>query len=187
MIAIGALFSLAGCGEAGSSRLSAQLPPTPSPCCGDCNGDGSVTVNELVTGVNRALDGCPAPSVDYCGQPQVVTIALPHTLGCAAAQGQLLIPSTVEVLHWEPVGVGCSPLINPASGAWSWMCGKNQEENSVPLFVIRFRQTVPSSLLLRVDLAVNNGCNADLTECTSALADCGGAGSDEILLACTPP
>jgi len=27
-------------------------------CCGDCNGDGRVTVNELVTAVNRALDGC---------------------------------------------------------------------------------------------------------------------------------
>ena len=27
-------------------------------CCGDCNGDGRVTVNELVTAVSRALDGC---------------------------------------------------------------------------------------------------------------------------------
>lgn len=27
-------------------------------CCGDCNGDGAVTVNELVTAVNRALTGC---------------------------------------------------------------------------------------------------------------------------------
>jgi len=27
-------------------------------CCGDCNGDGAVTLNELVTGVNRALTGC---------------------------------------------------------------------------------------------------------------------------------
>jgi hypothetical protein len=27
-------------------------------CCGDCNGDGQVTVDELVTAVNRALNGC---------------------------------------------------------------------------------------------------------------------------------
>lgn len=29
-------------------------------CCGDCNHDGSVTVNEIITSVNYALDGCPA-------------------------------------------------------------------------------------------------------------------------------
>jgi len=28
-------------------------------CCADCNGSGSVTVDELVTGVNNALGGCP--------------------------------------------------------------------------------------------------------------------------------
>lgn len=28
-------------------------------CCGDCNGDGSVTVDEIVTTVILALDGCP--------------------------------------------------------------------------------------------------------------------------------
>ena len=27
-------------------------------CCGDCNGDNEVTVNEIITGVNRALTGC---------------------------------------------------------------------------------------------------------------------------------
>jgi len=30
----------------------------PAQCCGDCNGDGAVTVNELVTAVNRALTTC---------------------------------------------------------------------------------------------------------------------------------
>lgn len=29
-------------------------------CCGDCNGDGTVTINELVTAVNNALDACGA-------------------------------------------------------------------------------------------------------------------------------
>ena len=29
-------------------------------CCGDCNGDGAVTINELITAVNNALDGCGA-------------------------------------------------------------------------------------------------------------------------------
>ena len=34
-------------------------------CCGDCNGDGEVTVDELVTGVNRALTTCQDDGV--CG------------------------------------------------------------------------------------------------------------------------
>ena len=29
-------------------------------CCGDCNGDDKLTVDELVTSVNYALNGCPA-------------------------------------------------------------------------------------------------------------------------------
>ena len=29
-------------------------------CCGDCSGDGKVSVDELVTSVNNALSGCPA-------------------------------------------------------------------------------------------------------------------------------
>jgi hypothetical protein len=38
------------------------LPPTPTPspgCIGDCNGDGEVTVDELIKGVNLALGTLP--------------------------------------------------------------------------------------------------------------------------------
>ncbi len=40
--------------------------PTPEPCngdgcCGDCNGNGIVQINELVTAVGFALESCPAP------------------------------------------------------------------------------------------------------------------------------
>jgi len=28
-------------------------------CCGDCNDNGVVTVDEILTGVNEALSGCP--------------------------------------------------------------------------------------------------------------------------------
>lgn len=31
-------------------------------CCGDCNDDGSVTINELIIAVNNALGGCNAPT-----------------------------------------------------------------------------------------------------------------------------
>ena len=45
-------------------------------CAGDCNGDGMVPVNELITGVNIALgnaavDACPAFDRDGNGQVAV--------------------------------------------------------------------------------------------------------------------
>jgi Ca2+-binding EF-hand superfamily protein len=49
--------------------------PLPSPttaitCAGDCNGDGQVTIDELVRGVSIALDEAPVsacPSLDVDG------------------------------------------------------------------------------------------------------------------------
>lgn len=44
----------------GTCLGSVSLPtPTPTPCAGDCNGDGSVTVDELVVGVNLILEQIP--------------------------------------------------------------------------------------------------------------------------------
>ena len=42
--------------------------PTPIPplCIGDCNGDGTVTVDELITGVNMALGTISARSSQQC-------------------------------------------------------------------------------------------------------------------------
>jgi hypothetical protein len=49
---------------------TATMPPDATPtattvatvpaCCGDCDGDGTVAINELITAVNNALSGCPA-------------------------------------------------------------------------------------------------------------------------------
>ena len=43
-------------------------------CCGDCNGDGEVTVHELVTSVNYALGGCGSDTCcgDCLGTGEVV-------------------------------------------------------------------------------------------------------------------
>jgi hypothetical protein len=45
--------------------LSAYYTPpfslVPQGCCGDCNEDGTIAINELVTAVNSALYGCPTP------------------------------------------------------------------------------------------------------------------------------
>lgn len=41
-------------------------------CCGDCNGDGEVTINELITAVNNALGGCGG-ATPTTGRPSTPT------------------------------------------------------------------------------------------------------------------
>lgn len=41
--------------------LPTVAPMQPGGCCGDCDGNGEVTINELVLAVTNALDACPAP------------------------------------------------------------------------------------------------------------------------------
>ncbi len=59
---------------------SATMVPTPTPCVGDCNGDGQVTVDEIVTLVDLALNGgttgCPAGDANGDGQITVDEIVL---------------------------------------------------------------------------------------------------------------
>jgi hypothetical protein len=40
--------------------LLASPPAQAQSCVGDCNGDGMVAINELISAVNNALNGCPA-------------------------------------------------------------------------------------------------------------------------------
>ncbi|MDX2167267.1 MAG: hypothetical protein SF182_09395 [Deltaproteobacteria bacterium] len=61
--------------------------PTPAPSCtGDCNGDGEVTINELITGVNIALGSAPlsqCPAFDANGDDNVAINELIAAVGAA--------------------------------------------------------------------------------------------------------
>ena len=50
-------------------------------CCGDCNGDGTVTINELITAVNNALDACgaatPTPANTFTPTPRATDTPAP--------------------------------------------------------------------------------------------------------------
>jgi Ca2+-binding EF-hand superfamily protein len=57
-------------------------------CTGDCNGDGHVTISELVTAVNIALGSLPAAAcsaVDADGNGQVTVDELVGAVGRAEA------------------------------------------------------------------------------------------------------
>lgn len=46
-----------------ATLLSATLAgAADAQCCGDCQGDGNVTINDLITAVNNALSNCGAPT-----------------------------------------------------------------------------------------------------------------------------
>jgi hypothetical protein len=61
--------------------------PTPAPSCtGDCNGDGEVTINELISGVNIALGSAPlsqCPAFDPSGDGSVAINELIAAVGAA--------------------------------------------------------------------------------------------------------
>ena len=71
---------------AASDRPPSSPTPLPAACPADCNGDGTVTIDELLTATNislgaSALSACPAAA---CGPDAVVTIAcLVRAVGAA--------------------------------------------------------------------------------------------------------
>ena len=73
--------------------LLASAPAQAQQCVGDCNGDGMVAINELITGVNIALGSAPVsscPAIDANGDGEVtineLIAAVNNALGgCPAA------------------------------------------------------------------------------------------------------
>ncbi len=72
--------------------IAALAAPAGAQCVGDCNGDGSVTINELITGVNIALGSSPitaCPSFDSSGDGTVaineLIIGVNNALGTCTA------------------------------------------------------------------------------------------------------
>lgn len=66
-----------------------------SPCAGDCNGDGTVSINELITGVNVALSigplsACPVFDVDGNGHLTIEELVLAVNNALAGCRGGTL-------------------------------------------------------------------------------------------------
>src|SRR5207247_874599 len=74
-----------------SPRPSAAQPATQSLCAGDCNGDGEVAIDDLITMVNVLLGGVPLNACPYLSACEVTCLpliirAVNEVLGeCAAA------------------------------------------------------------------------------------------------------
>jgi hypothetical protein len=103
------------------TRLLLIPGPAVAQCCGDCNGDGGVTIDELVRAVNRALDGCQDDGVcDASVATCNATLSSCNTslTGCqrdlSTCQCGQRFPATGQTACWDyqtgssPVRIACS-------------------------------------------------------------------------------
>lgn len=70
-VALSMVIGALGIAPALGTTPTASVTATPSSCVGDCNGDGMVRINEIITGLNIALGNAPlsvCPASD-CPQP----------------------------------------------------------------------------------------------------------------------
>lgn len=82
MFALCAILALAGCTE--SLQLCPPCPPCAAACVGDCNGDGTVTIDEMTILYRIAqgaalLGACPAGDVNGDGAVTVEELMLAST------------------------------------------------------------------------------------------------------------
>lgn len=104
------MFIRGGIVLVGLALAAAAAPRAHAECAGDCGGDGSVTVNELITGVNIALGAVPASqcvSFDGNGDGQVVV----NELVSAVANALNGCPFTGQYTARIDVGDGETALI----------------------------------------------------------------------------
>jgi hypothetical protein len=70
-------------------------------CCGDCNGDGQVTIDEIITAVTRALNGCENDGVcnaSTCGAHLAQCQSALST--CQSQSGGQQFPATGQTTCW---------------------------------------------------------------------------------------
>jgi hypothetical protein len=72
-------------------------------CCGDCNGDGAVSVNELVTAVNRALTGCSDDGICSASAcPAQLATCRDELATCRAQPGGQRFPASGQTTSYGP-------------------------------------------------------------------------------------
>jgi hypothetical protein len=101
-------------------RASAQV------CIGDCNGDGTITVNELIRGINMALSpampGSPCTAFDTNGDEEVtidelVTAVTNALVGCPADRLAFVVATDFQTGSFGTISLDPSRQVQPASPA----------------------------------------------------------------------
>jgi hypothetical protein len=113
-----------------AARVDAQ-------CCGDCDGDGRVSISELITAVNNSLDNCGAPLLTPTATPTPPNVC-PSTFrdnngaclfsghfnqGCGAAlpstftSNGVALVITIDTLLQQPPTVRFAAVVDSATTA----------------------------------------------------------------------
>jgi hypothetical protein len=74
--------------------VTLSCPPVTAQCCADCNGDGVVSIDELVGAVRLALDGCPSTPTPRIVLTDVDLSSFAATLDARVTQGHISV--TIE-------------------------------------------------------------------------------------------
>jgi hypothetical protein len=80
-------------------------------CCGDCNGDGTVTIDEILTGVNHALTGCSDDGIcSTASCPSQLATCRDDLATCQSQSGGQRFPATGQTTCWDTIGnvIACS-------------------------------------------------------------------------------
>jgi hypothetical protein len=99
-------------------------------CCGDCNGDGAVTVDEILTTVNFALGGCPAECVAEGDRGAVVPGAPP----CCESLVKIGCDAPDPEDNCDLLCVGAFVCARCGDGA----CGPGENKCNCPTDCVRF-------------------------------------------------
>jgi hypothetical protein len=80
--------------------LAVRSAPAFAQCCGDCNGDGQVTIDEILQVVNRALNGCVNDGICVTCTAQL-TQCQADLASCESQSGGQRFPATGQTTCWD--------------------------------------------------------------------------------------
>jgi hypothetical protein len=74
-------------------------------CCGDCNGDGAVTVDEILTAVNHAMTNCSDDGICSASAcPAQLATCRDDLATCQSQSGGQRFPATGQTTCWDSNG-----------------------------------------------------------------------------------
>jgi hypothetical protein len=146
----------------GTVLLGAVAERATAQCVGDCNGDGMVTINELIVGVNIVLGDLPVSACEaFANSEGQVTMAqlilgVNNALnGCPAVS-----PTPTETPTVTPTGT-------PAAGACTFLSGPTQSHLELNVQALANPVILPLVGSITVDCDVPDGSREG--ECTCAV------------------
>ncbi|HEX7408535.1 MAG TPA: DUF1566 domain-containing protein [Candidatus Binatia bacterium] len=90
-------------GDPGHAMLGLMVRGAAAQCCGDCNGDGAVTVDDILTAVNHALTSCSDDGIcSMASCPAQLATCRDELATCRAQPGGQRFPASGQTTAYGP-------------------------------------------------------------------------------------